>query len=83
MPTTPSPETLRRQLTENRYRLTDYGVRQHPSGDNWWVTLCGDPCIGPCDSERQAWQALERLLEDAERRREIRNSPYNQPRKTV
>jgi len=83
MPTKADPAKLRRELTENRYRLTDYDVRQHPSGDNWWVTLRGSPTIGPCDSEREAWQALDQLLEEALREREIRECPYNQPHKTV
>jgi hypothetical protein len=75
MPTKPNPEKLRRELTENRYRLTDFDVQQKHG--NWWVTLCGEMNIGPFDSEREAWQGLQAVIEQAERRREIRNSPYN------
>jgi hypothetical protein len=69
MPTKADPKTLRRELTENRYRLTDYEVRQKHG--TWWVTLCDEPdappgvasFIGPFASERAAWQGLEALIE--------------------
>jgi len=82
MPAKADPEKLRRELTEKRYRLTNLNCRQTTNGA-YWLAHGDELWMGPFDSELEVWQACEEMLEDARREREIRDCPYNQPRKTV